>query len=263
MTDKKSPPYRSPLKQAPLPIAGRSGQHALVEFLDNELLTCIVMPALFAMWMLVEWVVWFSGKRLHPLYATALFAIVAAYGLVRLRKSLKKADAMGRGVQGERVVGARLEELRELGYKVLHDVPETGFNIDHVLVGPGGIFAIETKTISKPTDHDAQVVVDGDRLLVDGRTLDRGPIKQATAQADAIAQLLAQICGSKPYVRPVVVFPGWYVKLRARPSEVWVLNENSIGAFIANEHQRLSKEQIVSYTEALSTMIRARLAAGA
>ena len=45
-----------------------------------------------------------------------------------------------------------LEDLRAQGYAVFHDIPGDGFNVDHALIGPAGIFAIETKTRAKPAD---------------------------------------------------------------------------------------------------------------
>lgn len=44
---------------------------------------------------------------------------------------------------------AAAEEINQLmrqGFTTFHDVPaEPGFNIDHVIVGPTGVFAVETK----------------------------------------------------------------------------------------------------------------------
>jgi len=50
-----------------------------------------------------------------------------------------------------------LEQMRELGYTAFHDIPGDGFNVDHALIGPGGVFAIETKAISKRPGPDAKV----------------------------------------------------------------------------------------------------------
>ena len=40
------------------------------------------------------------------------------------------------------------EKVRPMGCQVLHDVPADSFNIDHVVVGLTGLFAVETKTHS-------------------------------------------------------------------------------------------------------------------
>lgn len=54
------------------------------------------------------------------------------------------ADRAARGAEGERKVGAILEGLGP-DWHVLHGVWLGHGDIDHVLVGPGGTFTIETK----------------------------------------------------------------------------------------------------------------------
>jgi hypothetical protein len=73
------------------------------------------------------------------------FAIIP--GIVRTRKQIR---AMRLGRDGERAVGQALEQLRRYGYRVFHDILGPNWNIDHVVIGPGGIFTVETKTLSKP-----------------------------------------------------------------------------------------------------------------
>jgi hypothetical protein len=54
--------------------------------------------------------------------------------------------AWSQGAEGEEVVGKILEGLVEEGWCVIHDVSFGRGNIDHIVVGPGGIFTIETKS---------------------------------------------------------------------------------------------------------------------
>ena len=54
------------------------------------------------------------------------------------------------------------------GNYVYHDFPADKFNIDHIVVGRSGIFAVETKVRSKPTTNnhrqDATVEYNGKML---------------------------------------------------------------------------------------------------
>jgi hypothetical protein len=50
------------------------------------------------------------------------------------------------GAEGEEVVGGILEGLGAEGWHVIHDVSFGRGNIDHIVVGPGGIYTIETKS---------------------------------------------------------------------------------------------------------------------
>jgi hypothetical protein len=51
--------------------------------------------------------------------------------------------AWSQGAEGEEVVGEVLEGLIADGWQVIHDVSFGRGNIDHVVVGPGGLFTVE------------------------------------------------------------------------------------------------------------------------
>ena len=54
------------------------------------------------------------------------------------------------GFAGERAVAEELNQLIRAGCYVFHDVPMAPYgNIDHVLVTPKGIYAVETKARRK------------------------------------------------------------------------------------------------------------------
>ncbi|XKH58463.1 NERD domain-containing protein (plasmid) [Citricoccus nitrophenolicus] len=59
-------------------------------------------------------------------------------------------EAWRRGALGERIVGKELERLGNR-WRVLHSVPDgnRGGDIDHLLIGPGGVFCINTKNHSR------------------------------------------------------------------------------------------------------------------
>ena len=48
------------------------------------------------------------------------------------------------GLEAEMAVGQELNQLLRHGYWVFHDLPADKFNIDHVVVGRNGVFAVET-----------------------------------------------------------------------------------------------------------------------
>jgi hypothetical protein len=80
------------------------------------------------------------------------------------------------GADGEETVGARLEKLRKHGWHVLHAVPvgDRGADIDHLIIGPGGVWTINTKT------HKGKSVwVGGDRVRVGGH---RQPYAEVTVR---------------------------------------------------------------------------------
>ncbi|MBN1547047.1 MAG: NERD domain-containing protein [Syntrophaceae bacterium] len=52
------------------------------------------------------------------------------------------------GYEGEMATGQELNMLMLEGYHVFHDFPADRFNIDHIVVSPNGVIAIETKAKS-------------------------------------------------------------------------------------------------------------------
>jgi hypothetical protein len=88
------------------------------------------------------------GSLLAPwlgLVVAALAAAAAGCGL-RFRPS-PDAVAWRRGAAGERRTARLLVPLERQGWVVLHDlaVPGSPANIDHLVIGPGGVFVIDSK----------------------------------------------------------------------------------------------------------------------
>jgi hypothetical protein len=88
------------------------------------------------------------GSLLAPrlgLVLGGLGAVAAGWGL-RFRPS-PDAVAWRRGAAGERRTAQLLDPLKQHGWAVLHDlaVPHSQADIDHVVIGPGGVFVIDSK----------------------------------------------------------------------------------------------------------------------
>jgi hypothetical protein len=78
---------------------------------------------------------------------------------------------------------------------VFHDIVGDGFNIDHVICAPSGIYTIECKTISKPVIGEAINKYDGKSIFIDGVKFDRDPLVQAKAQAEWLNSILSESAG--------------------------------------------------------------------
>lgn len=79
----------------------------------------------------------------------------AAERAAKLRQQLDNAERAERswaaGAAGEAKVGAVLEALQPYGWSVLHDMHWPGrpkANLDHVLLGPGGVIVVDAKNWS-------------------------------------------------------------------------------------------------------------------
>ena len=101
------------------------------------------------------------------------------------------------GALGELLVGDILDNLGP-SWDILHDLPLGDTLLDHLVIGPAGVFAIH---VTNALDRD--VVVDGDALFISGEP--QGDILDAKHGAEAAAQALSDAAGSQIRVRPLLV----------------------------------------------------------
>ncbi|HEV3099495.1 MAG TPA: nuclease-related domain-containing protein [Candidatus Udaeobacter sp.] len=176
-----------------------------------------------------------------------IFTILSAIWFMRL---FHIARRLNRGERGELHVADVLEELRSDGYKPVHDIVGDGFNIDHVIVGPGGVFAIETKYRSgkgQITFRNTEGVFVGDRLE------EKDCLKQARGSAREIRNLIHENCGRGEWVTPIVVFVGdWKIRNEWHDTNTRVFTPEGLLRYIRNQQAQLTRreiELIVSHLE--------------
>jgi hypothetical protein len=248
---------RSPLKDKPLRLPGQS----IAEERDNLVEDAVGQPLMLALFFVVmaalEWWRFYQDMKPNPIVFTGAAILTILYAVARIWRVLPRLRNLRQGLEGERAVGQFLEVLREQGFQVFHDVVGDGFNVDHVLIGPAGVFTIETKTWSKPVRGPAEINFDGETISTQNGVPDRDPVAQARAQANWLRSLLADSTGKRFDVRPVIVFPGWYVvNAPGTFRNIWVLEPKALPAFLSNEPARLGREDIKLASFHLSRMIR-------
>jgi Nuclease-related domain len=114
----------------------------------------------------------------------ALAAVAAGWGL-RFRPS-PDASAWRRGAAGERRTARLLDPLARHGWAVLHDlaVPGSQANLDHLVIGPGGVFGIDSK------QYRGRLQLDPTGRLWHGRYPLAPAVRAASWEADQAAQVL-------------------------------------------------------------------------
>jgi hypothetical protein len=127
------------------------------------------------------------GNLIQPrmsLVLGGLAAMAAGWGL-RFRPS-PDAIAWRRGVAGERRTARLLEPLERHGWVVLHDLalPGSRANLDHLLIGPGGVFVIDSK------QYRGRLWLDAVGKLWHGRYPLAPAVRAASWEADQAAQVL-------------------------------------------------------------------------
>lgn len=124
-----------------------------------------------------------------------LAAALAAVGWWSRRRL---ADFL-KGAAGEELVARELARL-PTGHLVLHGLRTGGAEIDHAVLGPAGLFVIETKNWSGP------VTVQSGRIRIGDREPDRPPLAQVRSAAEALHRKLADAGLGRLRIQPVVVF---------------------------------------------------------
>jgi len=167
-----------------------------------------------------------------PIIAVCVGLLFFSYKILKVWRARVKLYL---GLDCEMKVGQELNQLMREGCYVFHDFPAEKFNIDHVVVSPKGIFAIETKGRSKPDrgggPAERTVVYDGDALKFPG-WVEKNPIDQARRQAEWLAKWLSSAVGEQISVRPVLVLPGWIIKLEKPSPGLFIFNGANPGMLL-------------------------------
>ena len=236
----------SPLKDPRTRLPGQSLSEQ-IDDIHDDISSELISPALFWAVAIVTWGYHYTPGKPNPWFFT-LAALVASWVCVRrVRAMLARKSKLKKGMLGEQILGKFLEEhLMPHNYQVIHDLVcrdgDKKFNIDHVVVGPTGVFSIETKYWKKPAGPNHQIFYDGKKILVDGRAPDTDPLIQAVAGARTVQAILEGRTGKRFDVKPIVVFLGWYTASNPGATPAWVLNEQAVPTFIRNDFRELSHD---------------------
>ncbi len=140
------------------------------------------------------------------------------------------------GKRGELAVVSALRELPD-DYVLLNDLmlPNGRGNIDHFLIGPNGLFVIETK------NYSTNVGCDGDRWFVNGKTvksLSWQAKRNALAVRDNLQRPFSEYQAKLPFVEPLLVFVKHKHRLELNQPKIQVLRAEELVNFIVDYERR-------------------------
>lgn len=195
-------------------------------------------------------------------WAYALMGLVgASYFGFKTWKLFSKLTKLRLGHTAEIATANELIGLQALGYQVFHDVQADGFNIDHLVIGKNGVFAIETKGRHKRNKDLRQTNGGGsgsssgkkgyEVFYKDGRLnfpswTETKPIEQAERQAKWVSQWLTKATGFPVATTPALVFPGWYVTSQSKPPFPILNHKQLVGTIPKLKTQDLTQQQVDS-----------------
>lgn len=143
------------------------------------------------------------------------------------------------GAEGEELVAAQLAKLtaKDRRWRVLHSIPvgRTSADIDHLVIGPGGVFAVNTKHHPR-----ARIWVRGDAILVNGTA--RPYVRNSRHEAERVARLLTAACGF-PVTASGVVVPvdATDVVVKKAPGDVHVMNRRRLRRWLRRRSEVLDE----------------------
>jgi hypothetical protein len=256
---------QSPQREKLLRPPGRSLSIKLDELVDKamtELLLACGLCCLAAAGIEVAVKIsgfWFIAFGLMGL----VFGVGGAYLTVLVARDVRRCQNVRLGLRGEQAVAEALQEVADCGYRAFHDFPGgENWNIDHVVVGPPGVFLIETKARSRMRPRRGQeqpahyVHVFEDRLQFPSGQ-DRTAIPQVERNAKWLADHLTKKTGENVEIEALVVLPGWFCDVKQPPPKgTSVMNATYLKGHLRRQPPRLPDAQMRRIIAALDEKCR-------
>jgi Nuclease-related domain len=212
------------------PAGSTAGRHARAVVRRLRLRTLLALGVLAIATALLG-----RAFGLHdPLFVASEIALLATMFAIS-RYVLPLVERHDRGATGEEEVGQLLDGLGGGPWRVIHDASVGRGNVDHIVIGPPGVFTIETKS------HPGPVRVS----RVHGTTL-----RQADAERRAV-QALADV-----EVEALLVFSrAWVDRPLASRRGVRVVPARMLAGYLTRRAPSLSVEQIARAHDVLAARL--------
>ncbi|MBG0819122.1 nuclease-related domain-containing protein [Planomonospora sp. ID82291] len=146
-----------------------------------------------------------------------------------------------RGALGERRTARRLQLLASLGYAVLHDraLPRGRANVDHLVIGPAGVFLIDSKQWRRPRTGGRRE-----------RTVTPDDARSLLYETQIVARTLSTAYGARVDVTPVLAIHGAHVPRRGLSvSGAYVLRPSLLSTWVLQQGQRLDSRAVARLQE--------------
>lgn len=251
---------KSPIKDKPLRYVGQSLDEHIDKLINENAIQYLLAGIISASLAGYEWWRYFKNPPPQPKTMTVFAFFIILFCTYKIWRIFKKVKHLKLGRDGERAVGQYLDNLRENGHRIFHDLVGDNFNLDHVIISRKGVYVIETKTYSKPEKGKADILFDGEKLNIPGLGVLDKPLIQVKSASSWLENILLETTGKKFYVKPVVLFPGWYINStgQGKKSEIWVLNPKALPQYIENQSTKITQEDMMLVNYHISRYIRTR-----
>lgn len=162
------------------------------------------------------------------------------------------------GAWGEQKTAGAIAPLMDEGWVVIHDVAHINRNFDHVLIGPAGVFVVDTKNLS------GTIAIRGESLSATygagRRSDDFGDrlARQARSQGAELHDVLSRRGQPRIWVTAVVVIWADFPQQCADGDRMTYLHGDRLVPWLRGQRARLNANQIQQVANALRSGQRRR-----
>jgi hypothetical protein len=184
-----------------------------------------------------------TGAEVVAVLAIGAAACAACAALACRRAAAGDAERWLRAANGEAATSAQLDRLSDCRWFVRHDlaIPGSHANIDHLVIGPSGVWVIDTKTTRAEVRARWRTVHFGTRRL------DAGSVRW---EAEVVGDRLGVLA------RPLIVVHGGLQTRRARCGAVRVVPPSRVVHHLRWKRPRLDRNQIAELADQAERVFR-------
>lgn len=243
-------------------ILGQSGRYVTNQAASRKRRIVITALVIIAVVGVIEGIViagYLPPMPLNSLYRAivltlllVLLILLSVWAEIRARRLEREQKSYESGAKGENAVSKELARFPNDFY-VLNDVSTDFGNLDHVVVGPTGVYVIDAK------NHRGIITTDGkDGLLQNGKPNDKLNTKKFVSRMMTIKEKVDTLAGTKDiFFKALFVFTSAWVDAPWNKSgNVDCMSEEQLYKYIVEKNfgTRLKPEQVNAIARAFAQL---------
>jgi Nuclease-related domain len=192
-----------------------------------------------------------DGHPLSWIAGGAAGAFAAAWAVVR-DEPPAYIEHWREGAEGERKTAKELKPLLQAGFHVVHDVQLRYGNYDHVVVGPSGVFLLETKNPNGVVQFRRGVPHVRRRVDPDAQSREDKVRPRALSAARQLNQQIAEQTGRRVWVQAAVVFWSDFPDELVDDGRCVFVHGSCLRPWLSGLPRRLDQESVAAIAQGLA-----------
>lgn len=241
---------------------GQAGRYVTDEAARKKRRILIIVLAMTAVFGAIEGIViasYLPPMSFHSWLRVTVFLLllvllisISKWGESKISKLEREQKSYERGAQGEHAVAKQLKRFPN-SFHVLHDLKTDYGNLDHVVIGPTGVYVLDAK------NHRDVVSADGKGgLLRNGKPATDLDPNKLVARMLTIKEKVDTLTGTEGgYFQVLFVFTSaWVEKIWGKTGKVICLTDDQLYKYIVEKDfgTKLKPEQVASIARAFAQL---------